>query len=38
MANDSGQADQLNSAKYLYLRRLHEPSDTALRLIVEEPS
>jgi hypothetical protein len=34
--HDEGLRDQLNSAKYLYLRDLSEPRDNSLRLIVEE--
>jgi hypothetical protein len=34
--NDSGATSKLNSAPYLYLRQLSEPTDNSLRLIVEE--
>ena len=34
--HDKGPLEQLNSAKYLYLRDLSEPRDNSLRLVVEE--
>src|SRR3954467_8755579 len=35
MSHDSA-VEQLNSAKYLYLRELSEPHDNSLKLVVEE--
>jgi hypothetical protein len=34
--SDRLEIDSLNSAKYLYLRRLSEPTDNFLRIVVEE--